>query len=114
MASNSKRKRYCTFNTKLQEEFKFLKKTTSDSDVHCDICGSDFSIAHSGRSDIETHVKSDKHKRGISAASSSKPLTDFFKSTVAPSHSDLETAAREGVWSYHLIHENESFRSAIN
>lgn len=110
--TGAKRKRYCTFNVKLQEEYKFLKKTTSDSDIHCDICGSDFSIAHSGKTDIENHVKTDKHKRSLNAASTSKQLPEFFRATVAPSHSDLETAAREGVWAYHLINENENFRSA--
>lgn len=110
--SDKKRRRYCVFNSQLQEEFKFLKKTKSDSDLHCNTCGSDFSIAHSGRTDIEAHIKSDKHKKGVIAASSSKQLTDFFKATVKPSQDDLETAAREGVWAYHLIDKNENFRSA--
>lgn len=62
--------------------------------------------------DIEIHNKTEKHKRGTAAASTSKQLTAFFKSTTTPSMIDLETAAREGVWAYHLINENENFRSA--
>lgn len=109
---NPKRKRYCIFNSKLKEEFKFLKNTTSDSDLHCEICNSDFSIAHSGRIDIEAHIKTDKHKRSIKSAASSKPLTEFFKATATTSQADLEKAAQEGVWAYHLLDENENFRSA--
>lgn len=111
MASKQlKRKRYCTFNSDLQQEFTFLRKTKSDTDVHCDTCGSNFSIAHGGRADIETHIKSDKHRKSTNAAASNKTLTQFFKSKA--SNDDLETAAREGVWAYHLLDENENFRSA--
>ena len=40
-------------------------------------------------------------------------LTDFFfffKSTVT-SRQDLDIAAAEGLWAYHTVRENQSFRS---
>lgn len=39
-------------------------------------------------------------------------MTEFFKATKTPNHVDLETAAQEGLWAYHLLDENENFRSA--
>lgn len=78
-------------NDKLQEEFGFIKKTKTDSDVRCNICNAEFSIAHSGRTDITLHMNSAKHKNALQAISSSGSVTNFFKKST-PSKSDLHIA----------------------
>lgn len=104
-------KRKCLFNADLQEKFNFLKKCKSDSDVRCEICNAEFSIAHSGKGDIESHMKSIRHTKHVQAASKSKDLQSYFKSSTLNAL-ELQTAACEGVWCYHMIKENHSFRSA--
>ncbi len=66
-------RRKCKFNSNLQKEYVFIKKIKLEEDyeVQCTICGTTFSVAHGGRSDINDHVKSDKHQRSLNAASSS-------------------------------------------
>lgn len=98
-------------NDSLSETYSFLKKTKSDSDVRCNVCNTEFNISHGGKSDIESHLRSGTHQKALSCASSSQPLTNFFKSAKL-SKSDLEIAACEGVWAYHVIRSNHSFRSA--
>ena len=103
-------KRKCTFNERLQSEYPFIRKTVSASDVRCEKCRSDFSIAHGGVSDIVKHLSTKRHKSADISASSSKAVTDYFKSA-RPSDKDLEVAATEGLWAYHTVRENQSFRS---
>lgn len=98
-------------NTKLQEEFGFIKKSKNDSDVRCNICNAEFNISHGGRSDIVIHTNSVKHKKALAAVSSHRPVANFFKKT-ALKQSELHTAACEGVWAYHVINSNYSFRSS--
>ncbi|GFQ81854.1 uncharacterized protein TNCT_252761 [Trichonephila clavata] len=38
-------------------------------------------------------------------------MLNFFKKSDAPTSKDLDIAADEGVWAYHTIQENHSFRS---
>lgn len=112
MSQKSSRKRGInTFNDKLQKEFGFIKKTKTDSDVRCNVCKSEFSIAHSGKADIKVHVDSSKHQKAVSAAAISQPVTNFYKKSTL-SKEDLQVAACEGVWAYHVINSNSSFRSA--
>lgn len=49
-----------------------------------------------------------KHKLADLAASSSKSIKTFYKSS-APSSRDLEIAAAEGAWVYHTFSENRVF-----
>ena len=103
-------KRKCIFNEHLQARYPFIRKTISASDVRCEKCKSDFSIAHSGVGDILKHLGTKRHKSVDISASSSKAVTDYFKSA-RPSEKDLEVAATEGLWAYHTVRENQSFRS---
>lgn len=106
-----KRRGTCVFNADLQDKYKFIKKNKTESDVRCDTCNAEFSVAHSGKADIESHIKSTRHKNALQAASKSKDMTSYFKSSTLSAF-DLQTAACEGVWAYHMIKENHSFRSA--
>lgn len=101
-------KRKSVFNADLQEKYKFIKKTISDSDVICNLCNSKFSVAHSGKGDIETHLLSIQHKKAVNATAISPSITTYFQGATA---TDLKVAALEGLWTYHTIDENHSFNS---
>lgn len=101
-------KRKCVFNANLELKYKFIKKTTSNSDVICNVCQSKFSIAHSGAGDIDAHVLTATHQKALGAVATSRPITSFFQGASAV---DLKVAALEGLWTYHTIDENHSFNS---
>lgn len=100
-------KRKCVFTNELQQKYLFIKKTINDSEVRCNTCSSVFSIANGGGTDIQKHIESDKHKKYTNAASSSKSIETFFSATA-----DKKMSACEGLWAYHTVQENHSFRSA--
>ncbi|GFT45971.1 uncharacterized protein TNCV_3535471 [Trichonephila clavipes] len=103
----------CSFNVSLQENYPFIthKQINSLSDVRCEKYCTEFNVSHSGGGDIEQHLKSDKHKNADRAAASSSSLLNFFNKSDAPTLKDLDIAAAEGVWAYHTVQENHSFRS---
>jgi hypothetical protein len=103
-------KRKCIFNDQLQKEFEYIKRGRTEHDVTCTHCGSSFSIAHGGRSDINDHLLSEKHKRAIVGKSSKGNLTNFFPHQSATSE-DLQRAAAEGLLAYHTLKHGHSFRS---
>lgn len=98
-------------NENLQQTYPYIKKTKSESDVRCDTCNAEFSISHGGKSDIESHIKSARHKKSNTAASGSKSVSNFFMSSNM-TKADMHIAACEGIWAYHVICSNHSFRSA--
>lgn len=104
-------KRKCTFNDNLKAKYPFIKQTNTPSNVRCEKCRTEFSVSHSGAGDIEHHLKSEKHKNADRAAASSSSMLNFFKKSSVPTSKDLDIAAAEGVWAYHTIQENHSFRS---
>lgn len=96
-------KRYkCVFSAELASKYPFIKKDSrpskTNSDVFCGKCNSYFSVANSGARDIEKHIESDKHRKMIAAASTSRTLTSFFASSY-----DYKTAAMEAAWAYHVV-----------
>lgn len=102
-------KRKCIFTQDIQKKYPFIKKSKNDSaKVVCDVCNGDFNFTHDGKISIENHVKQDKHVRAVKAAASSKKVSIFFTDDKFA----LQTAIAEGVWAYHVISENHSFRSA--
>lgn len=100
-------RRKCVFNDILAKKYPFLKKTKSESDVHCEICKAEFKISNAGKSDIEKHLQTEKHKKALHAASKNQTVTNYFTSSA-----DLTTSAFEGVWAYHVIQANHSFKSS--
>lgn len=100
-------RRKCTFNAELARNYPFIKKNNSDSDVLCNTCGSMFNICNGGKTDIDKHVKSWKHKNALSSKSNVRPVTAYFASAT-----DYTITACEGVWAYHIIKENHSFKSS--
>ena len=66
-------KRKCVFNSDLQKEYPYIKKTISDSDVRCNKYSSTFSISHWGeggevQSDISQHINSEKQEAEVIAS----------------------------------------------
>lgn len=80
-------------------------------DVRCEKCRTEFSVSQSSAADIEQHLRSIKHKNADHASASSSSMLSFFKKTNAPSTKDLNITAAEGIWAYHTIQGNLSFRS---
>jgi hypothetical protein len=101
------------FSDKLQKEFTFIKKLkTSDQDtseVVCTICLSKFSIANGGRSKITQHVDTVVHKQALRLRSQNRNISSLCGAIV--NDGDLEIAAKEAVFSYHIIQHDQSFRS---
>jgi hypothetical protein len=105
------KKHKCIFNEQLQKEFPFNTKTSvSESHVRCNTYALRFSIRHSGRGDIKTHLNSDKHKKAIPAPASSSSLTTFFRPEKIGNKED-QLAATEGDFTYHRVSHNHGFRS---
>lgn len=105
----SKSRGKCVFNSDLAKKYPFIRKgpNKSDSDVKCNICGTDFNIANKGRASIEQHTTSAKHQRAMQAVANTSTVKSMFTKNV-----DYSLAAREGVWAYHSVQSNHSFRSS--
>ncbi|GBM16180.1 hypothetical protein AVEN_126446-1 [Araneus ventricosus] len=110
-------KRSCKFTEDLQNELPFLKKICTgtgnqdqDDRVKCSHCNSEFSVAHGGRSDIEDHLQSSKHKKNLACAASSSKLASFFK-TASSNDKNLDLAAKEATFAYHTANHSLSFNS---
>lgn len=97
----------CIFNAELATKYPFLVNPANKtkSDVHCNLCNSEFSIANGGKSDIEKHLITIKHQKALKEKSTNQPLTNFVHRT------NYATAALEGVWAYHVVNANNSFLS---
>ena len=63
-------KRKCKFTNELKREFPYLKDA-GNGKVLCNHCGSEFSIVHGGRADVNNHLGSKKHIVAVEAAASS-------------------------------------------
>ena len=70
--------------------------------MHWSRCDSVFSDSHGGRSDINNHLQTKKHK--ISVEVSSSRLTKLF--VVSKSDEPLSLAAKEATLAYHLAFNN--------
>lgn len=105
-------KRTCKFNETLQKKYPFikLKRTTSESDVLCNICRAEFSVAHNGATDISNHLSTGRHTRAVGASASSKSLTEFYANASCGTK-EKQLAAAEGTLAYHTVSHNHSFRS---
>jgi len=103
-----------TFNSDLAKEFSFLKKRAHLGDdvsgVYCEICNKTFSISNSGRSQIVSHIGSKGHKEATQAKTLSSRVTSYLTNRV-PNKSDLQLAAKEATFSYHVVCHDQSFRS---
>jgi hypothetical protein len=92
-------KRLCHFNEKLQNDFSFIKKlkSTDDFNVQCITCHGTFSVSHGGRSDINDHLKMQKHKLATRSSVQSGKVSNYF-SALVPTENDFLLAAREATF----------------
>lgn len=58
-------KRKCVVTDEMLQAFPSIKKGKSSSDIICNICNSNLSIANKGKKDIEDHMKTEKHKKNL-------------------------------------------------
>lgn len=100
-------KRTCIFNADLQKKYPYFTTTSSQSDLRCEICNGLINIGCKGKTEIERHLTTTKHKKALNAASTSHTVSNFFTFKT-----DYHVAACEGVWAYHVIKANHSFRSS--
>ncbi|CAL1295922.1 unnamed protein product [Larinioides sclopetarius] len=105
------KRRKCVFNDDLKLKYTFIKESNNidPNEVYCKKCGSTFSIANSGKNDIENHIKTVKHKRAVLAAIASSSMTYFKKKEFETAETKI--AAAEGLWAYYTVMHNQSFRS---
>ena len=107
------KKRKCTFNNDPQKEFTFIKFDRLRKDgtkVVGQQCNVHFSVLHGGRSDINQHLQSQKHKEAEKAIASTGNISSYFVT-----HSDdtesRKIAAMEAVIAYHGVRHGQSFRA---
>lgn len=81
MESSSFKKRKCVFNDVLKRKYPFLRQSNAnpkdESEVFCTFCGSKFSLAHGGNSDIQAHIATNKHKQSAKGAASTSSMANF-------------------------------------
>lgn len=94
----------CHFNDNMMREFTFLGPGPDDTMVHCTICNSLFSVASGGRTAVVEHQQTKKIV-SLTARAVVPSVTTFFKK-VEPSQQEYE-----GVFAYHTMHHNHSYRS---
>lgn len=104
-----------------------------ETKAKCKWCNCEFSIAHKGKRDVETHMDSKKHKDIVKNRLTTKPATAFFSCkyfldsiyyfgfyslrylieylsfNIANVKSIV--SAQEGTYVYHMLRHNLSFRS---
>jgi hypothetical protein len=78
--------------------------------VVCQHCNVHFSVAHGGRSDINQHLRSQKHKDAEKTLSSVKNISSFIVRRDGDGESH-KTAACEALVAYHTVRHNQSFRT---
>ncbi|KAF2895262.1 hypothetical protein ILUMI_10911 [Ignelater luminosus] len=75
--------------------YPFIKQRSGAADVTCEKCRTEFNVGHGGASDIEKHLKSEKHRFSDQAAASSSSMLSIFKRTDLSTSKDLDIAAAE-------------------
>lgn len=93
------------FTEKHQKEYPYIRSTAESDKVLCTICNSSFSVASGGKADIDRHIGREKHIAASKSQASTSSVALIFAS-------DLTKPAKEGVWAYHTVNSNHSFRSA--
>lgn len=93
----------------MQNEFPFLKAVQgSDSVVLCSLCDGKFSVADSGRKQINQHLNTQKHIKGAKTVEVNKPITSFLQSQPAK----MELERKELTFAFHFGKHRMSKRTA--
>jgi hypothetical protein len=103
----------CSFNDDLRKEFKFIKldKLCSDgTKLVCQHINVHFSVAHGGRSDINGHLRSQKHKDAEKTVASVKNISLFMVRRDGDSERE-KISASEALAACHTVRHGQSFRA---
>lgn len=94
------------------EAIKWIKQSKmGENYFHCGLCKCDVSLANSGKTDVDNHLNSAKHKNHFTAATSSKTMNNYMPNLSVPSPINDKAAAAEGTWAYHKAIHAHSFAS---
>uniref|UniRef100_A0A914ID34 Metalloendopeptidase n=1 Tax=Globodera rostochiensis TaxID=31243 RepID=A0A914ID34_GLORO len=103
----SKRK----FLDSYSKEFTGIKRAKNDDEFHCVPCNENIALGSTGKFAVIRHFATDKHKKNAKAANTTKGIAAFAHSS-APTSIELQTAAAEGAFAFHICRHNQSFASA--
>ena len=94
----------CVYKPEFSELYKFIRKSSkSDSHAFCKVCNCDISVAHSGKWDIDEHVKSSKHQRLKYTSNLPKVTDTFFSKSDQELNSVIES---ECIFANFLVEHN--------
>lgn len=85
------------------------KENNTPHFVFCGVCRVTFSIANKGKSDLEQHLRTEKHSKAVRGTNSSNKLSDYFVEKYTKL--DDQVSAAEGALAYHTVTHHFSFRS---
>lgn len=86
-----------------------LRSRKGEKFAFCSVCACDINIAHSGKSDIVTHIKSVKHGANTKSKDSNTKINAFFTS---PSTDNNEVIRAECLFTSFLIEHNVPISAA--
>ena len=89
-----KKKKYaCKFNAAWTLQFNcIVKSEKGEHYVFCRICKSHFSVAHSGKYDVERHVKGAQHALNMKSMNSTPSVSSVFKTVEDPTSKKVTCA----------------------
>jgi hypothetical protein len=98
------------FNASHKNEFPFLSSDPKgESNVWCTWCKTSFSIATGGRSRIIEHVNSKRHSDSAKIVKNHQTIENHF--AITTSKAELQTAATELAYTYHVAKHGIAFRT---
>jgi hypothetical protein len=66
----------CSINDSIKNEYPFIKGVNEN--VECTLCNTKFCIAHCGRLDVVSHVKTKKHKLAVQNKASNNSMSNYL------------------------------------
>lgn len=109
MASSSSSKRQCTFTDILRDRYPLMRQGREPSEVHCTVCDCYISIKYKGAFDIDTHIKSNKHKTQLLVVNKTRKIDTIFQS--ASSQSKAKESAAEATLAFHTVKHHQTYNS---
>lgn len=86
-----------------------MKQGRESTEVYCTVCDCYISIKYKGAFDIDTHIKSNKHKNQLLTVSKTRKIDTIFQS--ASSQSKTKESAAEATLAFHTVKHHQSYNS---
>jgi hypothetical protein len=100
----------CSINDSIRSECPFIKGVNEN--VECTLCNAKFCIAHGGRLDVVSHVKTKKYKLAVQNKASNNSMSNYLCSkNISEMEKKLSLAAQEATFAYPTAVHNHNFRS---